>query len=58
MSEKKIAKAKLGIEYVPTDKVYYAPTDQGYEETLRRRLEAWRARRAASASSAGDGGEP
>ena len=45
-------------EYVPTDKVYYAPTDQGYEETLRRRLEAWRARRAASASSAGDGGEP
>ena len=26
-------------EYVPTDKVYYAPTDQGYEETLRKRQE-------------------
>ncbi|NOU35207.1 MAG: replication-associated recombination protein A [Kiritimatiellaceae bacterium] len=28
-------------EYVPTDRVYYAPTDQGYEETIRKRLEHW-----------------
>jgi putative ATPase len=26
-------------EYVPTDRVYYAPTDQGYEETLKKRQE-------------------
>jgi len=32
-------------EYMPTDKVYYHPTDQGYEATIRRRLEAWEARR-------------
>lgn len=28
-------------EYVPTSAVYYEPTTQGYEETIRRRLEAW-----------------
>ncbi len=28
-------------EYVPTDRIYYAPTDQGYEETLKKRLEHW-----------------
>ena len=28
-------------EYVPTDKVYYAPTDQGYEETIRKRIAYW-----------------
>jgi putative ATPase len=28
-------------EYVPTDKVYYEPTDQGYEETIRKRIEYW-----------------
>ena len=44
-------------EYVPTDKVYYAPTDQGYEESLRRRLEAWRARRKAAGPGAGGGSE-
>ncbi|MCX7819896.1 MAG: replication-associated recombination protein A [Kiritimatiellae bacterium] len=32
-------------EYIPTDKVYYRPTDQGYEATIRRRLESWEARR-------------
>ena len=32
-------------EYVPTTKVYYAPTDQGYEETLKKRLEHWAAMR-------------
>jgi putative ATPase len=28
-------------EYVPTSKVYYRPGDQGYEEKIRKRLEAW-----------------
>ncbi len=28
-------------EYVPTAKVYYAPTDQGYEATIRKRIEHW-----------------
>ncbi len=28
-------------EYVPTDKIYYTPTDQGYEATLRKRIEYW-----------------
>lgn len=28
-------------EYVPTDKVYYEPTDQGYEEMIRKRIEYW-----------------
>lgn len=32
-------------QYIPTDKVYYQPTNQGYEATIRRRLDAWEARR-------------
>jgi putative ATPase len=32
-------------EYVPTSKVYYAPTNQGYEETLARRMAHWEAQR-------------
>ena len=28
-------------EYVPTDKVYYRPTSQGYEDVIRKRLEHW-----------------
>jgi putative ATPase len=28
-------------EYVPTEKIYYEPTSQGYEETIRRRIEHW-----------------
>ncbi len=28
-------------EYVPTDKIYYEPTNQGYEETIRKRIEHW-----------------
>ncbi len=27
--------------YVPTEKIYYAPTDHGYEETIRKRIEYW-----------------
>ena len=32
-------------EYVPTDKVYYQPTDQGYEETIGKRLAFWKSLR-------------
>lgn len=32
-------------EYVPTEKVYYAPTDQGYEETIGKRLAFWKSLR-------------
>lgn len=32
-------------EYAPTDKIYYAPTDQGYEETIRKRIAYWNSRR-------------
>ncbi len=28
-------------EYVPTSKVYYEPGDQGYEDTIRKRMEHW-----------------
>lgn len=28
-------------EYAPTDKIYYAPTDQGYEATIRQRMAQW-----------------
>lgn len=28
-------------DYVPTEKIYYEPTDQGYEETIRKRIEYW-----------------
>ena len=28
-------------EYVPTEKTYYAPTDQGYEATIRKRIAYW-----------------
>jgi putative ATPase len=32
-------------EYVPTEKVYYSPTRQGYEEIIGKRLEHWAALR-------------
>ena len=28
-------------EYVPTNKIYYTPTNQGYEETIARRMAHW-----------------
>ena len=28
-------------QYVPTSKIYYDPTDQGYESTIRQRIEFW-----------------
>ncbi len=34
-------------EYVPTSAVYYEPTKQGYEETIRQRLNYWKSQRAA-----------
>jgi len=50
-------------EYAPTTKVYYAPTDQGYEDTIRKRIEYWTARRAKARAAAapppeGAGGMP
>jgi len=32
-------------EYVPTDKIYYQPTHQGYEETISKRLAFWKSLR-------------
>lgn len=50
-------------EYIPTEKVYYQPASQGYEEVIRKRMEHWdqlrRAARAApppaASASAGNG---
>ena len=28
-------------EYVPTDKIYYQPSSQGYEDVIRKRIEHW-----------------
>lgn len=41
-------------EYVPTTKVYYAPTGQGYEDTIRKRLDYWQSLK----KKAGAGGAP
>lgn len=32
-------------DYVPIDKEYYRPTENGYEATIRKRLEAWKKRK-------------
>lgn len=32
-------------DYAPTSKAYYRPSDQGYEDTIRRRMELWDSRR-------------
>ena len=41
-------------EYVPTDKIYYNPTDQGYEDVIRKRIAHWNdLRRAARAAKEG-----
>ncbi len=40
-------------EYVPTDRVYYEPTDIGVEKHIKERLESWRKRR-----RGGKSGEP
>ena len=45
-------------EYVPTEKTYYEPTDQGYEATIRKRIEAWNARRGRTPGGAATGREP
>ena len=31
--------------YIPTDRIYYEPTDQGHEKVIKERLEGWRKRR-------------
>ena len=35
-------------EYVPTDKIYYEPSAEGYEEVIRKRIEHWNALRKAA----------
>ena len=35
--------------YIPTDAVYYEPTDQGYEDTIAKRMAAWKARKSPAA---------
>ena len=35
-------------EYAPTTKIYYSPTDRGYEETIRKRIEHWNSLRSKS----------
>ena len=35
-------------EYLPTDKVYYRPASQGYEEVIRKRMAYWDQRRQAA----------
>lgn len=35
-------------EYVPTDKIYYKPSAEGYEEVIRKRIEHWNGLRKAS----------
>ena len=35
-------------EYVPTDKIYYEPSAEGYEEIIRKRIEHWNALRKAA----------
>ncbi len=32
-------------EYVPTSRIYYEPTEQGYEATIRKRIEHWQSLR-------------
>ena len=40
-------------EYAPTSKIYYRPSDQGYEDTIRKRIEFWNQLRTKS-EDAGD----
>jgi putative ATPase len=40
-------------DYVPTDRVYYEPTEEGYEKQIKERLDAWRKRRRAKKSDGG-----
>ena len=32
-------------DYIPDERIYYEPTDQGYEKTIKERLDAWRKRK-------------
>jgi len=42
-------------EYIPTTKVYYRPGDQGYEDTIRKRIDYWNSRRSTARGQAEDG---
>ena len=37
-------------DYIPDERIYYEPTDQGYEKAIKERLEAWRKRKRARKS--------
>ncbi len=45
-------------EYVPTTKIYYAPTGQGYEDTIRKRLDYWKALKEKSGAGVAKKGGP
>jgi putative ATPase len=32
-------------DYLPVDKIYYEPTEEGHEKDMKKRLEAWRTKR-------------
>lgn len=40
-------------DYVPTTAVYYEPGEQGYEDTIAKRLAGWRSKRSAAPGDAG-----
>ena len=44
--------------YLPDAVRYYEPTDEGYESVIRRRMEAWAARRAPRPAPGPEGGAP
>lgn len=39
-------------EYIPTDKIYYRPSAEGYEDVIRKRIEHWNRIRSGSSSNA------
>ncbi len=41
-------------EYVPTSAIYYEPSGEGYEETIRKRMERWRQLRDAAKEQGGE----
>jgi putative ATPase len=38
-------------DYLPADRIYYEPSDQGYEKEMKKRLEEWRTKRKKSSES-------
>ncbi len=40
-------------EYIPTSAIYYEPTTQGYEDVIRKRMDAWKKARGSSGETSG-----